>query len=159
MMGHDFCIRFNNKPYKLHNHLVIQRLNIERPLKDVPVCWIFDARIRDWVHDLVWNCWRPLIDCLTNRTIRYLIKEYLCKKVSMRYDQKITVFFKFLELHRFEFCIFSLCYVNTHHVCYIWWHFQPFWIVSLFFDRQERLVVFWCALRFFIRKNGSKKSY
>ena len=70
-----------------------------------------------------------------------------------RCHQKITVIFKFRELRMFDFRIF-FCYVGTH-VCYIFWQYQPFCIVSLFLADKKLSRVLVCSLIFSVRKNGS----
>ena len=67
----------------------------------------------------------------------------------------IIVIFNFRELRMIDFCIFLLVHSSVIFV-YVD-NFSHFGL-SVCFWHKKRLIVFWCALRFFtIQKNGSRK--
>ena len=78
--------------------------------------------------------------------------------IDTRCDQKITVIFIFRDLHIFDFRItFSVMWVHMS-VIYGYADNISHFGMSVCFWQIIRLIVFWCALRFFtIRKNGSKE--
>ena len=64
-----------------------------------------------------------------------------------RCDQKITVIYKISWVTYIQFSHF-FCYISTH-VCYICWHYQPFWIVCLFLTDKKVSRGLMCCLIFY----------